>query len=74
MGQRFVEKRKLREYAVDLMKEVDINCVIEFVKEHVHEDLGIGLDRKTDKISISCFTDYDDELESLHKYIEENYS
>ena len=73
MGQKFVDKRKMREYAADIIKDIEIESVLEFVSEHVHEDLDISVDRKTDMVSISCFADYDEEMENLHKYIEENY-
>lgn len=74
MGQRFVDKRKMREYAADIIKDIEIESVLEFVSEHVYEELDISVDHKTDMVSISCFANYDEELESLHKYIEENYS
>ena len=73
MGQKFIDKRKMREYAADIIKDIEMKSVLEFVSEHVYEELDISVDHKTDMVSISCFTDYDDELESLHKYIEENY-
>ena len=74
MGQKFIDKRKMREYAADLIKDIEIESVLEFVSEHVYEELDISVDHKTDMVSISCFANHDEELESLHKYIEENYS
>ena len=74
MGQKFIDKRKMREYAADLIKDIEIESVLEFVSEHVYEELDISVDHKTDMVSISCFTDYDEEMENLYQHIEENYS
>lgn len=72
MSEVFVSKKELREYAEYLLNEISTEEVMEFVQNHIHEDLylGFGKDKKNQEcVRISCFMDYDEDLAVLYENI-----
>ena len=52
MKTKLLEKKVFREYAVDLLKQTDIENVIEFVKDHVGKSPRIYFDYEKDKVAV----------------------
>ena len=52
MKTKHLEKKVFREYAVDLLKQTDIENVIEFVKDHVGKSPRIYFDYEKDKVAV----------------------
>ena len=52
MKTKLLEKKVFRDYAVDLLKQTDIENVIEFVKDHVGKSPRIYFDYEKDKVAV----------------------